>query len=114
MILILVNVGCSVGLQMESSFNLNLNIEKMTKTVKLDNANDVNTQENEMLTEVKEIKGSPFVAVKHGDLWFVALGKYRISDDLPSYDACVKDIEDVSWMRILAVMTVVAKEVNNE
>lgn len=56
------------------------------------------------------IKDTPFHAVKMEDNWFLTMGKYRLSEKLPSLDACMKDAADASWIRIMQIMNIMIEE----
>lgn len=63
------------------------------------------------LVQIKKIGDSPFTAIKHLEKWYLCIGKYRLSEELPSYKECVKESKDTSWWRVMAVMRVIAEDV---
>lgn len=107
--LILIQASCiSVMIDINVNKVYNLNKKKMSKTVKLDNS-DIE-QTNEELTEVIEIKDSVFSLVRVEDKYFLALGKYRLSE--PSTDRALVEasVNDTTWERLMSVMHIVATE----
>lgn len=62
---------------------------------------------NEELVEVKQIKDTPFMAIKVGDGWFLALGKYRLSGILESEEAVIEDAKVTTWDRLISVFLIV-------
>jgi len=92
------------------SFYFNLNRKKMSKTIKLDNEVQ-NEIKSDVLTEVEAIEGSPFSIVKIDDEYFLALGKYRLSELSKDKKEVLDSVNDTSWERMLALMHAVAIEV---
>lgn len=69
-----------------------------------------NFSENEEMIERKPINETPFTAVKYDGKWFVMMGRYKMSEDLGSEEACIEDAKDASWHRIMQVMGVMIEE----
>lgn len=65
---------------------------------------------NYELCEIETIDEGPFSAIRSDDKWFLALGKYRISELKDSKAEVLKDSEDMGWLRFMQVMSIVAKE----
>lgn len=84
----------------------------MTKTIKLDGENAEQT--NEELTKVEEIKDSVFSCVEIDGKYFLALGKYRLSELTEVKQEVYDSVNDTSWERLLSVMHIVAKEAIKE
>lgn len=74
----------------------------------------INSKSNSKIIDQQPIEGTPFLAVKYGDQYFLALGKYRLTEPLPSLEACIEETKDTSWMRLLQIMRVVAEEFYKE
>lgn len=82
--------------------------QQETQELYAGNAKEQDKQEsNTELIEEKEITDTPFKAVRHDKDWFVALNRYRISGSLASYEECVEDAKDVTWKRLIDVMSIV-------
>lgn len=62
---------------------------------------------NEELVEVKPIKDTPFVAVKVGEGWFLALGKYRLSGIKETEEDVIEDSKNTTWDRLIQVFLIV-------
>ena len=50
------------------------------------------------------IEGSPFVARRRGDNWFVTMGNHKISGILRSEEECRNVVEAAPWDMILMCM----------
>lgn len=72
------------------------------------------SDKTEQLVERREIKDSPFVAIKTGtEEWFLTWGKYKISEetDLKTLQERVKKRE---WITIMNIVSVMITELINE
>lgn len=67
--------------------------------------------ENEKLTEVIPLEDGVFSVVKFEDKYFLAMGKYRLSDLCDSLEEAKAEVNDTSWIRLMSVMHAVATEV---
>lgn len=79
------------------------------------NETDKSNSSNEELIQREAITGTPFVAVKaDGHGWFLAFGKYRVSDEMPTLADAQEKAKglkrgkklEVDWTFILDVVTV--------
>lgn len=69
-----------------------------------------NTQQIEKI----EIENTPFTAVKYGDKWFLAMGKYRLTKaDLTKDEALAEGVNE-SWWRIMQVVKIMIEEHEKE
>lgn len=129
LISVLLIVSCSMHMKLHRAIDahieeeceliLNINQEKMkeSKSIKLDSVvvdEEKNIEASTTLTEVELIDDSPFSAVKVVDKWFLALGKYRLTDLYDDKQTVLDSVNDTSWDRLLAVMHAVAMEVVDE
>ena len=62
------------------------------------------------LIEQKPINETPFTAVRVDEKWFLALGKYRLTEPLPSEEACLEEAKDSSWLRLMQIVKIVILE----
>lgn len=65
---------------------------------------------NEQLIQQEPIKGTPFTAVKVNDVWFLAMGKYRIGEHKKTLRAVILDSKDASWERLMTIMNIMIQE----
>lgn len=77
------------------------------------NATDKQNLKSE-LVEIKPIEETPFTAVKAGENWFLALGKYRLTEPLPTEEACKEEAKDASWLRIMQIIKIMIQEHETE
>lgn len=84
-------------------------MQQNTSTTAVEETTKQNSSEQSLI-EQHPIEGTPFTAVKANDIWFLALGKYRIGEPLPTKEAVIEDAKDASWYRIMTVMNVVVQE----
>lgn len=54
--------------------------------------------------ERKEIENSPFTAIRIGDECFGSMGKYRITEVYESIEEVEKELEVITWNRIVQVV----------
>lgn len=80
-----------------------------TRTIKTKNMTE-KTENKEQLFEQKEIEGTPFTAIKLGEEWFLTMGKYRLTEPLPTMEECIEASKDASWWRLMAITGVVVRE----
>ena len=69
---------------------------------------------SEQLTEIIPIEETPFTAVRVQDKYFLALGKYRLTELLDTYEEIREQTETITWTMLLAVMTIIAREETEE
>lgn len=69
---------------------------------------------NKQILEYKKIPDTPFTAVRVDDVWYLLMGKRRLTAELPSLEACEEEAKDASWMRIIQVMMAVIDETLTE
>ena len=76
-------------------------------------ANETHKQassDERQLIEIVPIEGTPFTAVRHDDKWFLALGKYRLTEVLKSQEQCIEESKDASWFRIMQIIKLMIEE----
>lgn len=115
-ILMLILVSCCVSVnvnKIENFYKFKKNTSMKSKSITLDNS-DMMSDDNKELTTVEKIEDSPFNIVKIDDKYFLALGKYRLTEPLDDRKSVLADVDNVSWHRILSVMNIVAMEVYDE
>lgn len=88
---------------------LNADLEKSQT-----NVNETHNNDYGKLTDIQQIEGTPFTAVKAGDLYFLALGKYRLSEPMPSMEHVKEDAKRADWERLLQVIGVTIEEYNKQ
>lgn len=76
------------------------NVEKTTNS-------ESNTKQ---LVEQIAINDTPFTAIKVGENWFLALGKYRLTNQLNTLEECKAEAQDASWIRIMQIMKIMIQE----
>ena len=54
------------------------------------------------------IEDTPFVAGKQDGKWYLLLGKYRLTEDLPTIVDVVEASKDTSWNRLIDICQIVA------
>lgn len=69
---------------------------------------------NEELKTVTQIEETPFAVVKYNDDYFVAFGRWRISENYENFEAAKERAKDLSWDTLLQVIYAVATEVYEE
>lgn len=76
--------------------------------MELDLENEVITGPAELITQ-KQIKDTPFTAVKVDNKYFLTCGKYRVSAVFGSFEECEEDAKDTSWNRLSQVIMAIAE-----
>lgn len=64
----------------------------------------------EQLTDIKPIQDTPFVAIRVHDKHFLALGKYRLTELLDSYEEVEKETTHITWNRLTQVIAIICNE----
>lgn len=65
---------------------------------------------NSEILEILPIKDSPFSAVRVDTKFFLALGRYRLTQLLESFEDCEAEASNASWHRLLQVIEIVLEE----
>ena len=71
-------------------------------------------ERNTELVEKIEVEGTPFTIVRNEELWYILLGKYRLTEGFENKEEALKEANTINWNKILQVCIIVGKEVNNE
>ena len=64
-----------------------------------------------------DVEDSPFVVIGNDENgWVGTMGKYRISEEFKTMEECKKDLEKITWNRIVQVLVLINQinEVKNE
>lgn len=64
-----------------------------------------------------DVEDSPFVVIGNDENgWVGTMGKYRISEEFKTMEECKKDLEQITWNRIVQVLVLINQinEVKNE
>ncbi len=69
---------------------------------------DLNSENTELI-ERKELKDTPFVMVGTEQGWFGAIGKHRITELKETEKEVKKELEEVTWNRIVQVILIVTE-----
>ncbi|AXH72096.1 MAG: hypothetical protein [Microviridae sp.] len=64
------------------------------------------TPDPNQLVEIKPIEGTPFAAIKTEKKWHLVLGKYRLTNELDSYEQCLAETMNTTWERIMQVIQI--------
>ena len=78
---------------------------------------DVNLAREKTPLSRHEVEESPFTVVGNDENgWVGTMGKYRITEQFDSKEEAIKDVEVITWNRIVQVLILVnqLKEVDNE
>lgn len=69
------------------------------------NETDKQDSQSKHLVEQVEIEGTPFKAIRYNEQWFLALGKYRLTNEpLKTLEDVKEEAKDASWHRIMQVV----------
>lgn len=67
--------------------------------------NKVINGENQLI-EYVQIENTPFTAVKDQGRWYLTMGKYRLTEELESKEAAIKEGANESWWRIMQIIRI--------
>ena len=81
------------------------------KKVEVEQRDDYVKPDGEELAKVTEIEDTPFTVVRVDDKYFLALGRWRLCEPVESEEEARAEADDMSWNRLLSIMTAVAEEV---
>ena len=77
--------------------------------------NNKESGEKEQLLEQHKVENTPFTIIKYGDHWFLAMGKYRLTEPAPTREEIEAQVHDVSWNRLMQIIMIVTQEqINNQ
>lgn len=77
--------------------------------------NTVNeTHNKDSLIEAVPIDGTPFTAIRTDQVWFLTLGKYRLSEKLNTLQEVKDEALNSSWIRVMQIMRIVVEEYHHE
>lgn len=97
-----------------SPLTVNSPVKKLSHGNAHRNGNGNSTySETEELVHVEPIPDTPFAGLKYDGKWYLTLGKYRLTQELKDYKACVTASKDASWQRIMQVIQIMI-DYNNE
>lgn len=65
---------------------------------------------NSELVEKIEIEDTPFTAIRIEDVWFLTMGKYRLSEPMQTKKEVLEDAQRADWWRIMAIINIMIKE----
>lgn len=85
---------------------------KSKKTNKQDYSTEIK-QESEELSK-KNIIGTPMDVVRAGDIHFIALKNYRVSDNYNSEEEAIEKGMELNWNNIVKVICVAIDIIDNE
>lgn len=69
---------------------------------------------SDKIIEQFPIKDTPFTIVKHGEWWFLTLGKYRLTNQLNTRKEAEAEVHDASWIRMMQIIKIVIMEHEEE
>lgn len=81
--------------------------EESNGNVNQTNNNDLNSNE---LKRIEEVEGTPFTVVKDNELYYILLGKYRLSEEYLIKEIAIQDAKTMNWNRIMQVIGVMIQE----
>lgn len=62
------------------------------------------------LTEVIRIEDTPFSAVRIENKYFLAMGKYRLTDLVDTYQEIEQNVHNITWNRLTQVIAIICDE----
>lgn len=65
---------------------------------------------SKQLIEQHVLSGTPFTVIKVDEHWFLAIGKYRLTNQLNTRAEAEAEVHDTSWIRIMQIMKIVCLE----
>lgn len=72
-------------------------------------SNNNKNDENQLFQKI-DIPDSPFHAIKMDNLWFLTMGKYRLTEPLPSYEDVENEAYSTTWHRIMQIIQIMIDE----
>lgn len=69
---------------------------------------------NSTITNQEEIPGSPFTLVKVDKMYFLALGKYRLTNLTENKEELIELVKQKHWDILLATISAILTELNNK
>lgn len=78
--------------------------EQSTGTASQENKNKSNS--GEQLVEQHAIPNTPFTAIKYDSKWYLTMGKYRLTKELPTKEKAIYESKNASWNRLMQVIQI--------
>jgi len=70
------------------------------------------TKQDSKLVERENVEGTPFTLYKSENLWYVLLGKYRMSKEFETKEEAKEDAQRNDWERTMQVVGVMIENYN--
>lgn len=70
------------------------------------NTSGKNENDDKQLLERINLEDTPFTAIKFGNLWYLTMGKYRLTDGTPNKQECLDEVNNTTWNRLLQIMQI--------
>lgn len=64
----------------------------------------------DQILEQKPIEGTPFHTVRMDNKYFLAIGKYRLTEPTENEEDAIEASQTMTWNRLIAVMAIIAQE----
>ena len=68
-------------------------------------------ERNTELVEKIEVEGTPFTIVKNEELWYILLGKYRLTEGYESKELALDEANTINWNKILQVCIIIGNTI---
>ncbi|AXH76973.1 MAG: hypothetical protein [Microviridae sp.] len=75
-----------------------------------DQVTNMDSSKNEKLYESTPIQDTPFQVVKMQEKYFLALGKYRLTDLMDTFEAVEQEVINSTWDLLFRVISVAVTE----
>lgn len=86
-------------------------IQRNSSSTNAENADSKHSDSKELeLVEYRPIAETPFTAVRVDTKWFLTMGKYRLTEQLDSYEQAEHDAQRADWTRIMQIMQAMIDE----
>lgn len=86
-------------------------MEQLAQNGLLNSSKEQDKQDSSELVENHPLEGTPFVARKIGEQWFLTMGKYKIAEGFSTITEAIEATKDASWDMLMKVALVIAQDV---
>lgn len=76
--------------------------------------NGTTAKESTQIIEIEEVKDTPFHLVHHDNGYFLALGKYRLSNDVDKKEEALELLDREFWRILIDTIIALLQTFNNE
>jgi len=84
-------------------------MKKSLSSDTMDQEHSSSSNSNQLVERIP-IEDTPFTAIKCDNQWFLTMGKYRLTEPMPSLDEVTQDAQRADWTRVMQIIQIMIDE----